>query len=607
MSENGIQKGESDQRDKKMDAVIASLVLPDPQKAEPKTIEDAIRAGDWIAVARIRAATIAQLERASHEDADGDGRVAGKKVVSNDEAGVRDGNSYLDAEGRDPYGYKYNGNFGYDKDGNYHDSYNGVLNKEGIYQAEDKSTVDLKHGIYASGNEFVNYQTKDSIIERDGKYYHMRKGPNGEMEPTDIDETTGKPKAMTAAERDQMVEQWRRTNKVLTDEQIQKVREEMAETDRKRKAAHDAAKQNNPGGTGRNPQLPQNTSPIGDGGGPPPAPSEPQKIKTESGAILSESREALERAMKNHRQEALAVKQVVSARRIDVFGELSAPVERQSMSQSERMEFMFLKHPLAGRVPNFKLGDASEKKAPNQNKPWIKDKNGGFWDEFGGYYDSRGGYFDRQGGYFGKDGSYFDQYGGYMSKDGSFLDAKGNMVDSSGNFYLSNHKPNDPPDFPARPGVKWVDVLAAANENRFQDLTSLGLTADEAKLFQEKFKEGGNYKKTLQDRLEKAANGPQPEAETVEPPPTTPTIVNVSNIGEPPPPPQLKAKSSAPSPTAATKPEMQSSFVMPAPVQSSAFVTFAEPPPPPPTLTEKSEPGSVKREQPKVQRAGTSP
>ena len=266
MEGEGIQKGGADTLRKDGDTII----LSEPKKETPKTIEEAIRAGDWIAVARIRLANIAALERGSHEDVDGDGRVGEKKVGARDDAGLRvdSSNGYLDAEGRDPWGYKYNDNFGYDAQGNYRDSYGGTLDtKTNVYTDADGGTSDLKHGVSEKDGTILNHVTHEAMWfnKKDGKYYRVNVNPETKEVTFPELDGNGKPIAHTQAEAQQFKADALKNNPEATPEQLAKWETETVTIDESRR------EQARPGQAPTDTQLP--------GAAPPPPPPPPPELQ----------------------------------------------------------------------------------------------------------------------------------------------------------------------------------------------------------------------------------------------------------------------------------------------------------------------------------------
>jgi hypothetical protein len=379
MEGEGVQKGENDTR--KRDANnIEGVIPPEPQKEAPKTIEDAIRAGDWIAVARIRAAQIAQLERASHEDADGDGRIGDKKVSASEDAALRDGNGYLDAEGRDPYGLKYYGNFGYDKQGNYHDSYGNTINtKTGVVTYEDNSKNDLRRGVYENEDGWINKVTGEKLVEVNGEYHLMRMGDDGHNETLRI--------LKTKMEAEQLVEEWKRKNPPQSEKQYL---EDSESTDRKREQAATGGQT-----SARNPDLPDpNRRPPDETAAPPPAPSKVQSEKAEYDYQIATARE-----------EALLQQRQASAKRARAIQEIT-------------------------------VGKARGQSSLYVNGPDSRAQ-GVFIVKGGGEVDAKGGFTD-------KDGGYTEKLGGYRAPDGSYTDGYGSYVDVKGNLWLANDKSDKP-------------------------------------------------------------------------------------------------------------------------------------------------------------------
>jgi hypothetical protein len=452
----------------------------------PLTLEEAIRAGDWTKVAQIRAA-IAARETNEQQDVNGDGSIA-QKTVEDVEA-----SRYLrEMQGCDSYGYPYYANFGYDKQGNYRDSYGGTIGKDDVYRSVAGGETDLRRGIVTKGNNFYNDQTGETLLyNEETKTYTLAK-MDGDK-PTIIREGLSKAQALQEKQR------WVDTNREATDAEMVELRRKSQEQDKTRpvpgsSTAPDAPL---PGAAPPPPPPPPPPSYSSPSPSPSPSPSEhPASHIDESvaGAVAGAAEGHADRAFEAvraemKRKQALGLAAHSQATRVVVDSKQEAmglqfmPKEAPQLmantargiglEAANREKFRF------DRIPKYTGGEAAKPKT--FGKAWAKDKNGGLWDAKGGYYDNKGGYYDSQGGYFDKEGHYTDQYGGFMSKQGTYVDPKGNVVDMEGNLWLATDK--EKPSFPKKKGVNYVDVLAKANEGRFHELAkdNLGLTADDVR------------------------------------------------------------------------------------------------------------------------------
>ncbi|TAL39861.1 MAG: hypothetical protein EPN97_01635 [Alphaproteobacteria bacterium] len=428
MNDDGIQKVESDLRSRDIDTTIANLVLPDPKKAEPKTIEDAIRAGDWVAVARIRAATIAQLERASHEDVDGDGRIGGQKVATGEETALRDGNGYLDAEGRDPYGYKYYGNFGYDAKGDYHDSFGGVLDKKGVYHAEDGGESDIKHGVSEKDGTIYNHVTHQAMWLKDGKYYLVNMDPDTKKVTFPELDEHGEPLAHTKAEADAFKARALKENPPASPEQMAKWQAETVSIDEARRDRVEGGKpkeEATPGASHSDTQT--RTSQSGAS----------QAATAAAGGIVGGIGISMQRE----------TFQVISGAN-DAFNQLRLHQKQGYTRQQE-----------AARKAATVSPAERQSSDPGQFKPAspahpVGQRKSAFYEE---YLDSNDAFHDKNGGIAYK-------HGGYKAADGSYIDRQGNFVDKDGNLWLANNK-SGKPDFMKQGDVDYADLLRAKDED----------------------------------------------------------------------------------------------------------------------------------------------
>jgi hypothetical protein len=393
-------------------------------------------------------------------------------------------NGYLDANGCDPYGYKYHGDFGYDSQGNYKDSFGNTLGTDDVYRTS-RGELDLRRGIYTSGKDAYNDQTGEVIIfsEEANGYIRMRPDGKGGMNPAEPG-PDGTGKVMTAAERDQILEQWRMTNRAQSDAEMEQTRVRMQKVDQDRKnrvegtSAEVGADGKPVNGSGGQEDLGAGVHGRADAG-----PNGNEALATEARATnaIETARNAYA-LRRGNAKDYRASNWNSQFQRRDALSKSvgdSSSDSYQEVSDAERAAFAEAAAKRQGG-PKFALGEGSKK--IDLGKGWVKDKDGGVWDDQGGYYDKQGGYWDKQGGYWDKDGNYTDQYGGFKSTDGSYMDAKGNYVDAQGNLWLANST-SDKPDFPKKEGVDYIDILAKASENRYGQITrdNPGVTADEAK------------------------------------------------------------------------------------------------------------------------------
>ncbi|MEZ0224112.1 MAG: hypothetical protein ACAH83_06140 [Alphaproteobacteria bacterium] len=470
MEGEGIQKGGTDTLRKDGDTII----LSEPKKETPKTIEEAIRAGDWIAVARIRLANIAALERGSHEDVDGDGRVGERKVEARDDAGLRvdSSNGYLDAEGRDPWGYKYNDNFGYDASGNYHDSYGGTLDtKTHVYTAEGGGTSDLKHGVSEKDGTILNHFTNEGmwLNKNDGKYYRVTVDPETQEITFPELGSDKKPIAHTAAEAQQFKADALKNNPEATPEQLAKWETATVNFDVTRyNQAHP------PESTSRTPPAP--------GAAPPPPPPPPGPAPTTIGEALGHN-VGLQRVRQvDDLNKGAAAKFALLGQQRTVDTERQQAERKAAVaptwigpgaSKQEPSRWQAVVSPSVDIAAGNFIGGAKPvgsslevKNNPYRAITTPQGDNNPLVMRRSKYRDSNGS-LDEDGGYTDKNGGYCYKHGGYMSADGSYIDRMGgNFVDKDGNLWLANNT-SGKPDFPKKDGVDYVALLRSMDETSF--------------------------------------------------------------------------------------------------------------------------------------------
>jgi hypothetical protein len=448
-------------------------------KKQTLTLEEAIRAGDWTKVAQIRAA-IAAREVNEQQDVNGDGRVA-QRTVAELESSLYTRPVPYAVQGYDDYGHPYYANFGYDKEGNYRNSYGGTIGKDDVYRSAEGGETDLRRGIVTKGKNFYNDQTGETLVyNEETKTYTLALMEGGK--PKIIRE------GLTEAQALQEKQRWHDTNREATDAEMAELRKKSQEQDKARPAPGSTTSPDQaPGAAPPPPPPPPSSSSSSPSPSPSPTPS-PSPSKQPSDFIGHALEGAVAGIAETHADNAIdAVRTEIKRKR--ALG-LTARGEATRIVDDSRQESMGLQAPKESisplvsaarsiglqsmntqkfrfdRIPKYTKGEAAKPKT--FGKAWAKDKNGGIWDAKGGYYDSKGGYYDTQGGYFDKDGHYTDQYGGFLSKQGTYVDPRGNIVDTEGNLWLPGDK--DKPSFPKKKGVNYIDILAKAYEGRFNEL-----------------------------------------------------------------------------------------------------------------------------------------
>ncbi|MEZ0261581.1 MAG: hypothetical protein ACAH80_11270 [Alphaproteobacteria bacterium] len=417
----------------------------------------------------------------------------------------------LDAQGRDSNGFKFFADFGYDGKGNYNDSFGGQLGADGIYNHPDGMKVDIRRGVVTHNNATYNVQTNEAIIydEEDGYYVHMRRDENGKMVPVEVD---GKPHIMTLQEKEQLEAQWRATNRPMSDAEYAIEERKIRELDIRRADYHGTTRNANSASSseagahsdadvvtttsrGRTGSTSTDRSSTD-------APSPGSHIGITLGGAAAAGIEGAYAGWKEAKPRYQRVAENTEnvserttgwssqfqrreqRRRAEASGTAQDTLVQVNEADRKRLEERTSKF-RSSSVPTFAMGEASRNDTATTK--WVKDKDGGVWDDKGGYYDTKGGYWDKQGGYLDAEGNYSDQYGGCKAADGSYTDSKGNYVDPQGNLWLAGND-TDTPDFPKKEGVNYIDVLAKAAENRYGEMTksNSGLSAEEAKTLQER-------------------------------------------------------------------------------------------------------------------------
>jgi hypothetical protein len=347
------------------------------------------------------------LSRFSDEEAYLEDRNGGMRAEEHVER-----SSYLDAEGRDPYGYKYDANFGYDAQHNYHDSYGNTLNTKTYVATTAKgNTVDLKHGITRTENLIYDHVTHTGMqYDPDKKQWFLLKyDENGKADFAEKDPKTNEPIAHTKEEAEAWAVKITKDRPPESDEQCRKWEEADKNNDVARAGKVNAGNTNGttrPGQTNETETTKESTTTAVAGilGGP------------GGNVIVSREEEATK----------------AEAGGIDLF-KIHARQLEASVTRGHAVSFSAKVNIGTNEVDFAPLRDAKL--------------------DLGS-----AGQVDREGGYFDKQGGYADKFGGYRAADGSFTDKNGNYVDVDGNLWLANNKTGKP-DFMKQDGIDYADML----------------------------------------------------------------------------------------------------------------------------------------------------
>lgn len=401
-----------------------------PARRSVLTEEEALRAGNWEALARIRMA-VAAREASQGQDFNGDGEAS--KSLS----GFFDG-------GVDKHGGRYS------EDGRYYDAFGGFYDRYGYEHAD---------GSYTSVNGTTYDASTNKVVLADGTERKM---------PENLD---------TAEERKAVV----RADAAVVDHDNNNSSNTVPMTDDQKTAAGQQAGGALGKAAGQPTQEQQEVSNI------------MVETRIEEGKSLEEffTGAEVEAARAKHRAQQAAAQEMHRSElgnqteRRGLYEAAMAgmrdeaqqtPYRKLTRDEVTKLGIQHSNiHPRSGLATEkeAKPGDGKEQKVETAAEHaghgseactgWYSDGKG-YWDEHGGYYDDKGGYWDAEGGYADKDGGYTDKFGGYLSKDGSYMDAKGNYVDKDGNLWLSG---SDGPSYAAKEGVDYVAQLrAAARENK---------------------------------------------------------------------------------------------------------------------------------------------